>query len=79
MDLADLQARQNRVRDEIGVQCQKLFQNFFEEFKEEDEIKYLEPAKELISPERSTLVVSFEDIEKYNQVLSTTIIEEYYR
>ncbi|KAK0161566.1 hypothetical protein PV327_010025 [Microctonus hyperodae] len=79
MDLADLQARQNRVRDEIGVQCQKLFQNFLEEFKEENEIKYLEPAKELVSPERSTLVVSFEDIEKYNQVLSTTIIEEYYR
>jgi DNA replication licensing factor MCM6 len=48
-------------------------------FKEDGEVKYLEPAKELVSPERSTLEVSFEDIEKYNQVLSTTIIEEYYR
>ncbi|KAH0554948.1 DNA replication licensing factor Mcm6 [Cotesia glomerata] len=79
MDLADLQVRQNRVKDDIGVQCQKLFQTFLEEFKEDDEVKYLEAAKELVSPERSTLVVSFEDIEKYNQVLATTIIEEYYR
>ncbi|XP_008560986.1 DNA replication licensing factor Mcm6 [Microplitis demolitor] len=79
MDLADLQVRQNRVKDEIGVQCQKLFQTFLEEFKEDDELKYLEAAKELVSPERSTLVVSFDDVEKYNQVLATTIIEEYYR
>lgn len=48
-------------------------------FKEDDELKYLEAAKELVSPERSTLVVSFDDVEKYNQVLATTIIEEYYR
>ncbi|XP_034948012.1 DNA replication licensing factor Mcm6 [Chelonus insularis] len=79
MDLADLQTHQNRVKDEIGVQCQKLFQTFLEEFKEDNEIKYLEAAKELVTPDRSTLTVSFEDIEKYNQVLSTTIIEEYYR
>lgn len=32
-----------------------------------------------MSPERSTLEVSFEDVESYNQTLSTTIIEEYYR
>ncbi|XP_011495965.1 PREDICTED: DNA replication licensing factor Mcm6 [Ceratosolen solmsi marchali] len=79
MDLGDVPARQLKVRDDIGIQTQKLFQNFLEEFKEEGEVKYLEPAKELVSPERSTLEVSFEDIEKYNQVLSTTIIEEYYR
>lgn len=48
-------------------------------FKEDGEVKYFEASKELVSPERSTLEVSFEDIEKYNQVLSTTIIEEYYR
>ncbi|XP_003425529.1 DNA replication licensing factor Mcm6 [Nasonia vitripennis] len=79
MDLGDQPTRQAKVRDDVGVQCQKLFQNFLEEFKEEGEVKYLEPAKELVSPERSTLEVSFEDIEKYNQFLSTTIIEEYYR
>lgn len=33
----------------------------------------------LASPDRSTLEVSFEDIEKYNQNLATTIVEEYYR
>jgi len=39
----------------------------------------MESAKELVSPERSTLEVSFEDTELYNQTLATTIIEEYYR
>lgn len=48
-------------------------------FKEDGEIKYLEGAKDLKSLERSTLEVSFEDIEKYNQSLATTIIEEYFR
>jgi DNA replication licensing factor MCM6 len=33
----------------------------------------------LRNPERSTLEVCFEDIEKYNQNLAATIIEEYYR
>lgn len=42
-------------------------------------VKYLEPAKELVSPERCTLEVSFEDTESYNQTLATTIIEEYFR
>ncbi|XP_011303626.1 DNA replication licensing factor Mcm6 [Fopius arisanus] len=79
MDFGDVQARQNRVKDEIGSHCQRLFQSFLEEYKEDEEVKYLEPAKELVSPERSTLVVSFDDIERYNQALATTIIEEYYR
>ncbi|XP_046687429.1 LOW QUALITY PROTEIN: DNA replication licensing factor Mcm6-like, partial [Homalodisca vitripennis] len=48
-------------------------------FREDGEIKYIEGAKELKSLERSTLEVSFEDVEKYNQSLATTIIEEYYR
>lgn len=39
----------------------------------------MEGVQELRSFERSTLEVSFEDIEKYNQSLATTIIEEYYR
>lgn len=42
-------------------------------------MKYLEPANELKHPERSTIEISFEDVEKYNQNLATTIIEEYYR
>ncbi|XP_063986707.1 DNA replication licensing factor Mcm6 [Diachasmimorpha longicaudata] len=79
MDFEDAHTRQSRVKDEIGSQCQRLFQSFLEEYKEDDEVKYLEPAKELVSPERSTLVVSFDDIERYNQALATTIVEEYYR
>ncbi|XP_013185119.2 DNA replication licensing factor Mcm6 [Amyelois transitella] len=79
MDVADTFATQSQVKDEIGVRCQKLFQDFLEEFKEDNEIKYEKQAKELIKPELSTLEVSFDDVEKYNQNLATTIIEEYYR
>ncbi|ELV10220.1 DNA replication licensing factor MCM6 [Tupaia chinensis] len=43
------------------------------------EIKYLQLAEELIRPERNTLVVSFIDLEQFNQQLSTTIQEEFYR
>lgn len=79
MDVADAQIGQNRVRDDVGVRCQKLFQDFLEEFKEDGVVKYLEPVQQLKEPERSTLEVSFDDVEKYNQNLATTIIEEYYR
>lgn len=79
MDIAEPQNAQQRVRDEVGIRCQKLFQDFLEDFKEDGEQKYLEGVQELRSFERSTLEVSFEDIEKYNQSLATTIIEEYYR
>lgn len=79
MDAAPQQAVRARVRDEVGVKCQKLFQDFLERFKEFGVIKYLEPAKELISPERCTLEVSFDDMEAYNQTLATIIVEEYYR
>ncbi|XP_075220927.1 minichromosome maintenance 6 isoform X2 [Lycorma delicatula] len=79
MDIAEPQTSQQRVRDEVGIRCQKLFQDFLEDFKEDGEQKYLEGVQELRSFERSTLEVSFEDIEKYNQSLATTIIEEYYR
>ncbi|XP_055908775.1 DNA replication licensing factor Mcm6 [Eupeodes corollae] len=79
MDVADAQVGQLRVKDDVGIRCQKLFQDFLEEFKEDGEIKYLKPVTELESPDRCTLEVSFDDVEKYNQNLATTIIEEYYR
>lgn len=79
MDIAETQDAIPKVRDEIGIRCQKLFQDFLEEFREDGEIKYLESAKELQSLERCTLEVNFEDIEKFNQNLATAIIEEYYR
>ncbi|XP_019559553.3 DNA replication licensing factor Mcm6 [Aedes albopictus] len=79
MDVADSQVGQLRVKDEVGVRCQKLFQDFLEEFKEDGELKYLKAVADLINPDRSTLEVSFDDLEKYNQNLATTVIEEYYR
>lgn len=51
----------------------------FLRYREDGKIKYLCGAEELRNPERSTLEVCFEDIEKYNQNLAATIIEEYYR
>lgn len=79
MDVADPQAGQIRVKDDVGVRCQKLFQDFLEEYKEDGEIKYLSPTLELQHQERNTIEVSFEDVERYNQNLATTVIEEYYR
>ncbi|KAH8387253.1 hypothetical protein KR093_005887 [Drosophila rubida] len=78
MDVADAQIGQLRVKDEVGIRTQKLFQDFLEEFKEDGEIKYTRPAANLESPDRCTLEVSFEDVEKYDQNLATAIIEEYY-
>lgn len=68
------------VKDELAEKCQKLFQAFLEEFQTGDgEVKYVREAEELIRPERNTLLVSFTDLEGFNQELATTIQEEYYR
>ena len=48
-------------------------------FEVDGEPKYLEMAKELVKPERNTLQVSYQDIEKYNSNLAVTIISEYFR
>ncbi|KAM6918316.1 DNA replication licensing factor MCM6 [Xenentodon cancila] len=68
------------VKDELAEKCQKLFQAFLEEFQTGDgEVKYVREAEELIRPERNTMLVSFVDLEGFNQELATTIQEEYYR
>ncbi|XP_033731881.1 zygotic DNA replication licensing factor mcm6-like isoform X2 [Pecten maximus] len=79
MDVAEQAVRTNQVKDQVGERCQKLFQDFLEEFSVDGEQKYLSEVQELIRPERNTLTVSFEDVEKFNQQLSTTVLEEYYR
>ncbi|XP_060851443.1 DNA replication licensing factor Mcm6 [Rhopalosiphum padi] len=81
MDVAETQTGVNRVRDQLKVRSQKLFQDFLEEFVEEgsNEPKYLEAAIEMTNSERYTLEVSFLDVEKFNQNLAITILEEYYR
>ncbi|XP_078538581.1 DNA replication licensing factor MCM6 [Lissotriton helveticus] len=69
-----------QVKDEVAEKCQKLFLDFLEEFQSSDgEVKYLRDAEELIRPERNTLLVSFLDLEQFNQQLATTIQEEFYR
>uniref|UniRef100_A0A8C4SCS0 DNA replication licensing factor MCM6 n=1 Tax=Erpetoichthys calabaricus TaxID=27687 RepID=A0A8C4SCS0_ERPCA len=82
MDLPEpaVGATGQQVKDELAEKCQKLFQAFLEEFQNSDgDIKYLQDAEELIRPERNTLLVSFSDLEQFNQELSTTIQEEFYR
>ncbi|CAH1241886.1 MCM6 [Branchiostoma lanceolatum] len=79
MDVADRAVGHNLVKDDVADRCQKLFQDFLEEFMVDGEVKYLPDVQELIRPERNTLTVSFNDIEKNNQQLATTIQEEYYR
>ncbi|RVE61592.1 hypothetical protein OJAV_G00172070 [Oryzias javanicus] len=82
MDVATATAEHagTTVKDELAEKCQKLFQAFLEEFQTGDgEVKYLREGEELIRPERNTLLVSFGDLEGFNQELATTIQEEYYR
>ncbi|KAK9539329.1 hypothetical protein VZT92_004440 [Zoarces viviparus] len=82
MDVATATAEHagEMVKDELAEKCQKLFQAFLEEFQTGDgEVKYVREAEELIRPERNTLLVSFTDLEGFNQELATTIQEEYYR
>ncbi|XP_070989505.1 zygotic DNA replication licensing factor mcm6-B-like [Oncorhynchus clarkii lewisi] len=68
------------VKDELAEKCQKLFQAFLEEYQTADgEVKYVRDAEELIRPERNTLLVSYTDLEGFNQELATTIQEEFYR
>lgn len=79
MDVADRTTGAAHVRDDLAERCQKLFQDFLEEFQVDGEVKYLPEAQELIRPERNTLIVSYQDVETYNAQLSTLIQEEYYR
>eukprot|EP00105_Crassostrea_gigas_P010179 XP_011425359.1 PREDICTED: zygotic DNA replication licensing factor mcm6-like [Crassostrea gigas] len=79
MDVAEQTIVTKQVKDQVGERCQKLFQDFLEEFRVEGEQKYTAGINDLGRPERNTLTVSFEDVDKFNQNLATTIVEEYYR
>lgn len=81
MDVAGNRIEAGHVRDEVAERTQKRFQDFLEEWKDEgdDGPKYLQPAKDLVVPERNTLQVSMLDVERYNTNLHTTILDEYYR
>ncbi|XP_002733704.1 zygotic DNA replication licensing factor mcm6-B [Saccoglossus kowalevskii] len=79
MDVADQRTGTTQVKDDLAERCQKLFQDFLEEYTVDGEVKYLPDVQELIRPERNTLTVSFDDVQSHNQQLATTIQEEYYR
>lgn len=81
MDVAGNRIEAGHVRDEVAERTQKRFQDFLEEWKDEgdDGPKYLQPAKDLVLPEKNTLQVSMLDVERYNTNLHTTILDEYYR
>ncbi|KAA3674023.1 DNA replication licensing factor MCM6 [Paragonimus westermani] len=79
MDVAQTEVRTVRVVDVVSEECQRLFRNFLETFKENDTLKYVEKAKELKQLEKSTLVVSFTEIIMVDSKLSGLIQDEYYR
>lgn len=84
MDVSDLRVGQSiRVRDELAEKCQKCFRDFLTEFADEEDsenrTKYLDDALDLVQPERNTLFVNFEDLERFDQRAATTIVEQYYR
>jgi DNA replication licensing factor MCM6 len=73
------QPRQAVIKDVLGERVQKMFQDFLEEFQEDEgELKYLLPVKELMRPERNTLLVSFRDVEEYSTKLANIVQEQYY-
>lgn len=72
----------SRVRDEFAEKCQKLFKIFLQEYTDDvdsNRAKYEESARNLFKPEKNTLFVDFTDLQKYDQELSTIIINEFYR
>ena len=72
-------AETNQVLDQVGARCQKLFQDFLEDYREGPDLKYLNPALELVKPERNTLLVSMKDVEQFNANLAQSIHDDYYR
>jgi len=82
MDVGATQVDANHVKDDVAQKAQKRFQDFLEEWRLEgsDELKYLEPARELNDiKERNTMKVSLRDVENHNSQLADIIADEYYR
>ena len=69
----------SQVVDPVGSRCQKLFQDFLEDYREGLELKYLKPSVELVKPERNTLLVSMKDVEQFNTNLAQSVHDDYYR
>ena len=83
MDVADTVIGQTiQVKDDLGEKVQKLFKDFLSVYSDDpdsEKPKYAAEAYNLLSPDRSTLYVSFEDVQKFDPALYSTILEFYYR
>ncbi|KAK4337259.1 hypothetical protein RND71_044162 [Anisodus tanguticus] len=83
MDVAEARAGDfTRVRDDFSEKCQKLFKAFLSEYSDDvdsDQPKYVKCARTLYKPEKNTIFIDFCDLQKFDQHLSTIIIEEFYR
>lgn len=83
MDVSEARVTEfSKVRDEFSEKCQKLFKIFLQQYTDDvdsDEVKYEKSAKNLFKPEKNTLFIDFSDLQKYDQELSTIIVNEFYR
>ncbi|RWS31530.1 zygotic DNA replication licensing factor mcm6-B-like protein [Leptotrombidium deliense] len=84
MDVSDTRLGQTlKVKDALAEKCQRLFKNFLNEFNEDisedSDSKYREAVMDLVKPEKNTLFVSFEDVQKFDHSLATIIVEDFYR
>lgn len=83
MDVSEARVSEfSKVRDEFAEKCQKLFKIFLQEYTDDvnsDQVKYENSAKNLFKPEKNTLFVDFSDLQRYDQELSTIIVNEFYR
>ncbi|KAF0987920.1 hypothetical protein HZS_5481 [Henneguya salminicola] len=67
------------VIDELGEKCEQIFYEFLKNYTEENIKKYVKNAEKMKEAERNSLYVDFVDIEKFDPVLSATILSNYYR
>lgn len=83
MDVSEARVTEfSKVRDEFAEKCQKLFKIFLQEYTDDvdsNQVKYEADAKNLFKPEKNTLFVDFSDLQRYDQELSTIIVNEFYR
>ena len=80
MDVSDARIAQiQRIKDLLGEKVLTLFKAFLSEFTEQNRLKYLDDALELIKPERSTLWIDFRDLINFDQELAKDISLEMYR
>lgn len=69
----------NIKRDEESEKVEQMFSQFLNEFTLDDKPIYQHLTAELKRPERNTLSIDFDHIEKFSEPLATAITQNYYR